>query len=55
MVIEKNGKVYTIAERAESWMVSRKIDALTVEYKIPKDVCKDEVELRAYIERDDLF
>ncbi len=55
MVIEKNGKEYAIAERAEGWTVSRKIGALTVEYKIPKDVCENEAELRAYIERDDLF
>lgn len=55
MTITKNGKEYTISERVECWEVSRKIDALTVEYKVPKDICKDEAELREYIERDDLF
>lgn len=55
MTITKNGKEYTISDRAECWTVSRKIGALTVEYKVPKDICKNEAELRAYIERDDLF
>lgn len=55
MTITKGGKEYEISEREECWTVSRKIGALTVEYKVPKDICKDEAELHAYIERDDLF
>lgn len=55
MTITKNGKEYAISERAECWTVSRKIGVLTVEYKVPKDICKDEAELRIYVEQDDLF
>ncbi len=55
MTINKNGKEYTITERKECWTVSRKIGALTVEYKVPKVVCTTEAELRTYVEREEIF
>ena len=55
MIITKNGREYATSELAKCWVISCKIDALTVEYKVPKDLCKGEEELRAYVEQDDLF
>lgn len=55
MIIYKGDKMYTIAEHHECWVLSCKIGALSVEYKIPKDICADEKELRTYIETQELF
>jgi hypothetical protein len=55
MTINKDGKEYAFAERKECWVVSRNIGALTVEYKVPKDVCTTEAELREYVEREEIF
>ena len=55
MVIRKGSKEYTIAERRECWVVSCKIGELSVEYKVPKDICTDEEELRADVEAEELF
>lgn len=55
MVIRKRNKEYTITERRECWVLSRTIGGLSVEYKVPKDICNDEKELRAYVEAEELF
>ena len=46
MVIRKGNKEYTITERRECWVLSCTIGGLSVEYKVPKDICNDEKELR---------
>ena len=50
MIIRKGNKEYTITERRECWVLSCKIGGLSVEYKVPKDICADEEELRVYVE-----
>lgn len=55
MIIRKGNKEYTITERRECWVLSCKIGGLSVEYKVPKDICADEEELRAYVEAEELF
>lgn len=55
MVIRKGNKEYTITERRECWVLSCTIGGLSVEYKVPKDICNDEKELRAYAEAEELF
>ncbi len=55
MQIEKNGKIFDVTEKISLWAVSRKVGPLTIEIKVPKDVCGDEAALRAYVEREDLF
>ena len=55
MNINKDGKEYTIEERVEYWIVSNKDGTLTVEYKIPKDICKSKEELSEYVKKQDLF
>ena len=42
MVIRKGNKEYTITERRECWVLSCTIGGLSVEYKVPKDICNDE-------------
>ena len=42
-------------ERRECWVLSCAIGGLSVEYKVPKDICADEEELRAYVEAEELF
>ena len=54
MIIRKGNKEYTITERRECWVLSCKIGGLSVEYKVPKDICADEEELRAYVEAEEL-
>ena len=55
MIIKKDGKEYAIEERKELWVVSCKIGELSVEYKISKDICENEEQLRAYIAAEKLF
>lgn len=42
-------------KRRECWVLSCKIGGLSVEYKVPKDICADEEELRAYVQAEELF
>ena len=55
MIIEKNGKEYAIEEQQNNWKISCKFGRVSVEYKIPKDVCSDQNALRKYIETEELF
>ena len=55
MTILKNGKKYIAEEQREYWALSCTIGGLFVKYKIPKDICADEEELRAYVEVEKLF
>ena len=55
MIIRKGNKVYRVTERSECWVLSCTIGGLSVEYKVPKDICADEEELRAYVEAEELF
>lgn len=51
----KDTREYSIEERRECWVLSCKIGGLSVEYKVPKDICADEEELRAYVQAEELF
>ena len=55
MTITKHGKEYTIAECAGYWRITRSSGGLTVEYKVNKDICKTEKDLREYIESENIF
>ena len=55
MIIRKGNKEYRVTERSECWALSCTIGGLSVEYKVPKDICADEEELRAYVEAEELF
>ncbi len=55
MVIRKENKEYRVTERRECWVLSCTIGGLSVEYKVPKDICANEEELRAYVKAETLF
>jgi len=55
MTIKKGDKEYAAIERKESWKLSRKVGVLTVEYVVPKGICKDEEELHTYVEKEEIF
>ncbi len=55
MIITKDEKEYTIAEYKDYWRVTRSAGGLTVEYKISKDICNTENDLREYIKSDNMF
>lgn len=55
MTIKKGDKEYIVTELKGNWKLSRKVGVLTIEYAVPKDICKDETELTAYVEQEDIF
>lgn len=55
MIIEKNGKIYEISERSKDWSVVWKSGALSVDFKVSKDICKTAAELKEYIEKEEMF
>ena len=50
--VEKN---YTITEQVKSWGVTCKRGAVTLEYKIDKEICATLDDLRTYVEKEKLF
>ncbi len=55
MIIEKNGKNYEITEYTTHWVVRLKNGDLTVDFQIPKEICKSIVELKNYIYTEKMF
>ena len=54
-MIEKNGKIYEIKECAGCWTVILKEGILSVEIKVPKEICETEEDLKLYIEKENIF
>ena len=55
MVIRKEDKEYKVVEQRKCWALSRAIGGLSMEYKVPKDICANEEELCAYVKSEELF
>ena len=55
MIIEKNGKKYEIIEYTAHWLVRLKNGDLTLDYQIPKEICKNSIELKDYIYQEKMF
>ncbi len=56
MVIEKNGKIYTVTEHPKKWSVTLNDDKLTAVFDVSKELCQTEEQLRAYVAaNNDLF
>ena len=55
MIIEKHEKKYEILERKNHWSVVLKSGALSVDFQVSKDICKNEAEVKAYIMAEDMF
>ena len=46
---------YMITEQVKSWVITCKKGAVTLEYKIDKEICATLDDLRAYVEKEKLF
>ena len=55
MTIYKENRKLEVKEKKDFWVLSCKIDGLDVEYKVSKDLCADEEEMRSYIEAEKIF
>lgn len=55
MTIKKGGKEYTVKDCNGYWSVTLAAGALSVEYKVSKEICKTENELREYVKAEELF
>lgn len=55
MIVEKNGKIYTVRENPKSWTVKIDIENVSVSYNVSKDDCKTFDELQGFISGSDLF
>ena len=55
MVIEKNGKTYTVTEHRDKWKISAESGLLSVAYDVSKELCHTADELREYVKNNNLF
>ena len=55
MVIKKGSEIYTVRECKNYWSVSKEATAVSVCFKVSKDLCKNEAELKKYIEKEEIF
>jgi len=55
MIIEKNGKTYSVTEYADKWKVSAENGKLSVAYDVSKELCSTAAELREYVKNNNLF
>lgn len=56
MVIEKNGKAYTVTESRDKWTVKADSGKLSVAFDVSKELCATEDDLREYVlSNDELF
>lgn len=55
MVIEKNGKSYSVTELRDKWKVSKDSGKLALSVDVPKEICETADELRNYIMNNNLF
>lgn len=55
MIIEKNGKSYTITELSDKWTVKAENGKLSVAFDISKKICATADELQDYVLQNDMF
>ena len=55
MIIEKNGKSYTVTEYRDKWTVKAESGKLSVAYDVSKEICSTADELREYVNNNNLF
>ena len=55
MIVEKNGKQYEVTEWKNHWSVTWKSGAVEASFQIPKDICKTEEDIKAYIQTETMF
>lgn len=55
MVIEKNGKAYTVTEHRDKWTVSAERGKLSVAFDVSKELCPTADALRVYVNNSSIF
>lgn len=55
MIIEKNGKVYTVTELSDKWTVKAESGKLAVAFDVSKKICTTAAELQEYVLQNDMF
>lgn len=55
MIIEKNGKAYTVTELSDKWTVKAESGKLSVAFDVSKKICTTADELREYVLKNDMF
>lgn len=55
MIIEKNGKNYTVKENAKSWTLCIAIGVVSVSYKVSKTDCPTFDDLKSFAKSDSAF
>lgn len=55
MIIEKNGKAYTVTELSDKWTVKTESGKLSVAFDVSKQICTTADELREYVLQNDMF
>ena len=55
MVIEKNGKAYTVTEHRDKWTVSAESGKLSVAFDVSKELCPTADALRVYVNNNSIF
>ena len=55
MVIEKNGKAYTVTEYRDKWTVKAESGKLSVAFDVSKELCHTADALRVYVNNNSIF
>ena len=55
MVIEKNGKAYTVTESRDKWTVKTESGKLWVAFDVSKELCPTADALRVYVNNNSIF
>lgn len=55
MIVKKGDKIYIVKECKNYWSVSEETTAVSVCFKVDKELCKTEAELTQYIEKNNMF
>ena len=55
MVIEKNGKAYTVTEYRDKWTVKAESGKLSVAFDVSKELCPTTDALRVYVNNNSIF
>jgi hypothetical protein len=55
MMIQKNGREYTVTELAKEWKIERTVGGLLVEYRLPKEAASTVEDVEKYVAKNELF
>lgn len=55
IIVEKNGKQYVVNETKNGWSAVWKSGVVEATFKIPKEICQTEEDVKAYIQTQVMF